>query len=178
MRPGELREGRPAYYRCALTSGAKSGGQFPAAPPGIYRFHLARSALFDELTLVVASPNPLSCSYQRVRLRTEVRACRNAVGSRCRSPRQGQVVCWPFDLEKQRRAVQATSITSRERWQDILSLSMQFTKDSFGYDGALVYERFDWKMAVSVTIPRSTNAVTSATHRNAFDIGKLGTGRK
>src|SRR5450432_1186124 len=33
-------------------------------------------------------------------------------------------------------------------------------------------------MAVRVTIPRSTNAVTGATHRNALDICKLGTGRK
>jgi hypothetical protein len=62
--------------------------------------------------------------------------------------------------------------------QDAILLSMQFAKDSLGYDRTLVYERFDWKMAVSVAIPRSTNAVTSATHRNALDIGKLGTGRK
>jgi hypothetical protein len=55
---------------------------------------------------------------------------------------------------------------------------MQFAKESLGYDRTLVYERFDWKMAVSVTIPRSTNAVTSATYWNALDIGKFGTDRK
>jgi hypothetical protein len=68
-------------------------------------------------------------------------------------------------------------LTSREEGRR-LAHSVQFTKDRFRNNPALVYQNLDWEMAVGVTIPRSANAVASATHRNAFNICKLRTDRK
>jgi hypothetical protein len=83
-----------------------------------------------------------------------------------------------LSVRRRQQAPTKDNLRATSERQDAIPLSMQFAKDSFSYDRTQVNERFDWKMAVSFTIPRSTNAVTSATHRNAMDIGKLGTGRK